>query len=238
MCSSLCCLSSCSYIKPQLDLLIQKDSAVVYHLVPTSNHNRWRRYALLEGVVYHLVPTSNHNFREQAVGHRALFIILFLHQTTTLWVLLPPWLLLFIILFLHQTTTSRWVKKVSGLLFIILFLHQTTTLATVLLMVIGCLSSCSYIKPQLQERGGQSDSVVYHLVPTSNHNGAEAVLGELGLFIILFLHQTTTMETTRSLWMCCLSSCSYIKPQQNHARALPIGVVYHLVPTSNHNTLQ
>ena len=37
----------------------------------------------------------------------------------------------------------------------------------------------------------------------------------LRLFIILFLHQTTTNMSSSSIWVRCLSSCSYIKPQHN-----------------------
>ena len=99
------CLSSCSYIKPQLYTSLSFPSAVVYHLVPTSNHNTalvnlTRRQVVyhlvptsnhnLEGlssgwrlVVYHLVPTSNHNHESVVIRFRGLFIILFLHQTTT-----------------------------------------------------------------------------------------------------------------------------------------------------------
>ena len=34
---------------------------VVYHLVPTSNHNKEHGVIIGIFVVYHLVPTSNHN---------------------------------------------------------------------------------------------------------------------------------------------------------------------------------
>ena len=143
---------------------------VVYHLVPTSNHNSCFSHEQDTLVVYHLVPTSNHNFGVGVVTNKTLFIILFLHQTTTL---LPPWLL--------------WIR---------------------------CLSSCSYIKPQLSLMDLAIKPVVYHLVPTSNHNKEHGViigifvvyhlvptsnhncgvftLGAGQLFIILFLHQTTT----------------------------------------------
>ena len=77
---------------------------------------------------------------------------------------------LFIILFLHQTTTGRLCAVHLQRLFIILFLHQTTTVATLALGVVGCLSSCSYIKPQQLEVLRRGVEVVYHLVPTSNHN--------------------------------------------------------------------
>ena len=187
-----CCLSSCSYIKPQPFSPSTDTRPVVYHLVPTSNHNIWQVYASNQYVVYHLVPTSNHNsyrlspsativvyhlvptsnhnLLKEIVGGVALFIILFLHQTTTKRCTSFVTILLFIILFLHQTTTQATSDTLMCALFIILFLHQTTT---------------SNPFPANMER----------------------------LFIILFLHQTTTRPPAFGTAQRCLSSCSYIKPQ-------------------------
>ena len=78
-------------------------------------------------VVYHLVPTSNHNYNKKIVPASLLFIILFLHQTTTPMEKAPISRRLFIILFLHQTTTNALRPILEWKLFIILFLHQTTT---------------------------------------------------------------------------------------------------------------
>ena len=123
----------------------------------------------------------------------------------------------------------------------------------------GCLSSCSYIKPQPATGFYGVGRVVYHLVPTSNHNSTLLPIFAVALFIILFLHQTTTSSTMRhGLKRClsscsyikpqplssrtkyrgrCLSSCSYIKPQRSNILCLLLSVVYHLVPTSNHNRI-
>ena len=165
---------------------------VVYHLVPTSNHNATLSFGGATIVVYHLVPTSNHNSIVSPLPTTALFIILFLHQTTTvgLYLSIKSWL--FIILFLHQTTTIEARKQQILQLFIILFLHQTTTAALVTTIRLCCLSSCSYIKPQHQAISAASQAVVYHLVPTSNHNLVSWWHRPIWLFIILFLHQTTT----------------------------------------------
>ena len=145
--------------------------------------------------------------------------------------------MLFIILFLHQTTTMRLFFAFFVLLFIILFLHQTTTFGQGSFRYICCLSSCSYIKPQQGRRNVWQRNVVYHLVPTSNHNLANSnhfikmlfiilflhqtttsrilFFGVRRLFIILFLHQTTTPIIGSTICRSCLSSCSYIKPQPN-----------------------
>ena len=81
--SGVCCLSSCSYIKPQPLAIAPAMTSVVYHLVPTSNHNELSRLMRTRAVVYHLVPTSNHNRMDERAFVGWLFIILFLHQTTT-----------------------------------------------------------------------------------------------------------------------------------------------------------
>ena len=88
--------------------------------------------------------------------------------------LLP--LKLFIILFLHQTTTQPDSLSHRTQLFIILFLHQTTTIKPAVQVMYGCLSSCSYIKPQLVVVIYEAEMVVYHLVPTSNHNAYTIIL--------------------------------------------------------------
>ncbi len=156
------------------------------------------------------------------------------------------------------------VRALPMLLFIILFLHQTTTEFDGLGYQAGCLSSCSYIKPQQKKRIMIVKSVVYHLVPTSNHNGSvcfwqvwslfiilflhqtttKSIAKQFGtwlfiilflhqtttedpqfrtghrLFIILFLHQTTTQQGLLKIRQSCLSSCSYIKPQQGFPSVL------------------
>ncbi len=143
-------------------------------------------------VVYHLFPTSNHNSYYSLKSTLELFIICFLHQTTT-----------------PKTSRGSLPK-----LFIICFLHQTTTKVIFVKIKDSCLSSVSYIKPQLTAINTRSFVVVYHLFPTSNHNGRYRPWQQLQvvyhlfptsnhnrclqlphlhqLFIICFLHQTTT----------------------------------------------
>ena len=187
-----CCLSSCSYIKPQPFWYFCK---------------RFR-------VVYHLVPTSNHNWPVQISFVHSLFIILFLHQTTTVGKSVMNDQTLFIILFLHQTTTQADANATNLQLFIILFLHQTTTLLAWIPRCSSCLSSCSYIKPQL-------------LAWFSKIVGC-------CLSSCSYIKPQLRFEISKRL-VSCLSSCSYIKPQRALGLHLLDEVVYHLVPTSNHN---
>ena len=144
----LCCISYYSYIKPQPQAIRNKPVLVVYRTIPTSNHNSSWLCVTLAEVVYRTIPTSNHNFRGYLNLVEQLYIVLFLHQTTT-W----DWMSssddkLYIVLFLHQTTTIILMSLPSQRLYIVLFLHQTTTQLSTILIYRSCISYYSYIKPQ------------------------------------------------------------------------------------------
>ena len=77
------CISYYSYIKPQLSTRWVIHPRVVYRTIPTSNHNYAALLALPYYVVYRTIPTSNHNPSIRTVAWKQLYIVLFLHQTTT-----------------------------------------------------------------------------------------------------------------------------------------------------------
>ena len=104
-------------------------------------------------------------------------------------------------------------------------------------MSASCLSLYSYIKPQPTFLSYICTRVVYHSIPTSNHNTDSSDLYLKKLFITLFLHQTTTIKCVSRIIDGCLSLYSYIKPQRTSAKAYQVSVVYHSIPTSNHNSL-
>ena len=60
---------------------------------------------LYSPVVYRPFPTSNHNSTERKAQERALYIVRFLHQTTTCTAYYRAVRVLYIVRFLHQTTT-------------------------------------------------------------------------------------------------------------------------------------
>ena len=126
--SLMCCILSCSYIKPQLVYAAHSYHIVVYYHVPTSNHNLRRFFNKPRWVVYYHVPTSNHNCFYLGIISKLLYIIMFLHQTTTCCLFVLPDCTLYIIMFLHQTTTLTLLTLNHAVLYIIMFLHQTTTL--------------------------------------------------------------------------------------------------------------
>ena len=109
--SKLSCISFYSYIKPQLAGYRPLLSDVVYRSIPTSNRNHGDVIRIHEFVVYRSIPTSNRNMEqntalEATVVYRSiptsnrncqfsyytvlqLYIVLFLHQTATLFSKLP-----------------------------------------------------------------------------------------------------------------------------------------------------
>ena len=78
-----CCISFDPYIKPQPQMRIWRSFAVVYLLIPTSNHNLASGLPSARLVVYLLIPTSNHNLFFPRCEIWWLYIFWSLHQTTT-----------------------------------------------------------------------------------------------------------------------------------------------------------
>ena len=77
-----------------------------------------------------------------------LYLIEILHQTTTPAVAILSPLLLYLIEILHQTTTVIFLVICLALLYLIEILHQTTTPGRPLLILLCCILSKFYIKPQ------------------------------------------------------------------------------------------
>ena len=78
--------------------------------------------------------------------------------------------------------------------------------------------------------------LIWFLHQTTTHEYGNSQ-GEM-LYLIWFLHQTTTSSTRLRIWRGCILSGSYIKPQPWGPRPRCRGVVSYLVPTSNHNSHQ
>ena len=142
------CISSYSYIKPQPFLILCQNLHVVYHPIPTSNHNGDSYIVYEDDVVYHPIPTSNHNSNKE--------------------------LLQFVCVVYHPIPTSN---------------HNSLA-----------YPATGWV-------------VVYHPIPTSNHNKVQKAVSDYMLYIILFLHQTTTSWLLVHFLLGCISSYSYIKPQ-------------------------
>ena len=253
------CISFDSYIKPQLGWAFAKAKESCISFDSYIKPQLYRALRNPPSVVYLLIPTSNHNCPLRGSIHCQLYIFWFLHQTTTASVITSFSVELYIFWFLHQTTTSRASIVESDLLYIFWFLHQTTTHLCSCYTTPRCISFDSYIKPQLLFLLLRLRFVVYLLIPTSNHNYIKMKTVKHKLYIFWFLHQTTTpaplwwscgllyifwfLHQTTTLWQrplylgSCISFDSYIKPQHSNDDNLYVGVVYLLIPTSNHNPL-
>ena len=186
-----------------------------WHLVlsvPTSNHNiAENRYS--HGVPRSF-PTSNHNFVDVERREIELYIVRFLHQTTTV--------------------GSDDVLSIE-----VVYRPFPTSNHNFGLLGVGCAEVVYRPFPTSNHNRWTSTStlptVVYRPFPTSNHNCPNLNIDTSVLYIVRFLHQTTTCAPTSINVISCISSVSYIKPQPSsyHFKCYP--VVYRPFPTSNHN---
>ena len=138
--------------------------------------------------------------------------------------------------FLHQTTTHVLAVIHPAQLSYISFLHQTTTVVVLCAVLLDCLISLFYIKPQLSCSNSRCHPIVLYLFSTPNHNSLTRTPCGLAIVLYLFstsnhntrlpfsvpttlsyisfLHQTTTHCKVHSNWYNCLISLFYIKPQR------------------------
>ena len=146
-----------------------------------------------------------------------LYIVLFLHQTATIYGDNSGMLRLYIVLFLHQTATEGEGKTLcfSCISFYSYIKPQLFSLQPT--RTASCISFYSYIKPQLYVSFGCSVWVVYRSIPTSNRNLDSMPFAFIKLYIVLFLHQTATLSKDSCAAICCISFYSYIKPQRQSA---------------------
>ena len=104
---------------------------------------------MIQGVLY-LIPflhqTTTYVYMFLSISK--LYLIPFLHQTTTKDQGLFEYSGLYLIPFLHQTTTASTLYEESFWLYLIPFLHQTTTLCNPILYRSSCILFHFYIKPQ------------------------------------------------------------------------------------------
>ena len=101
-----CCISYHFYIKPQPDEVIYGSITVVYLIISTSNHNLKFHQERARKVVYLIISTSNHNsnsLRSNDVGVVYLIISTSNHNVCFICFVFFK---LYILSFLHQTTTS------------------------------------------------------------------------------------------------------------------------------------
>ena len=165
---------------------------VVYRPFPTSNHNRKAQRLGIARVVYRPFPTSNHNRMDYKQQVKALYIVRFLHQTTTAkcWCT-SKWRCISSVSYIKpQHAATNTINAVSCISSVSYIKPQQKRLKTVSRLC--CISSVSYIKPQPKAVAKYADVVVYRPFPTSNHNRYPEYKCRIELYIVRFLHQTTT----------------------------------------------
>ena len=121
---------------------------VVSYRNSTSNHNLIPLYSYWVQVVSYRNSTSNHNAKSGNFALAALYLIEILHQTTTRKEMDNLEKKLYLIEILHQTTTLRRGFGSAQSLYLIEILHQTTTCIRCGLILLSCILSKFYIKPQ------------------------------------------------------------------------------------------
>ena len=100
-----CCISPVPYIKPQPFRGGSSPRKVVYRPFPTSNHNEQNKLLYKQLVVYRPFPTSNHNLAEQITSAKAVVYRPFPTSNHNVSVYHYVYKGLYIVRFLHQTTT-------------------------------------------------------------------------------------------------------------------------------------
>ena len=187
------CILSKFYIKPQLIRTLFARLVVVSYRNSTSNHN-CSSFIRSTTVLYlieilHQTTTSTPLENER----KGLYLIEILHQTTTKANDVFCCFLLYLIEILHQTTTASSPQDRTFVLYLIEILHQTTTTLCFTSVIVCCILSKFYIKPQ--QTGGTSltGKVVSYRNSTSNHNQMRSLPLTIALYLIEILHQTTTV---------------------------------------------
>ena len=100
--------------------------------------------------------------------------------------------MLYIVLFLHQTTTNLGIKFAQEGCISYYSYIKPQQFRCRGCWRLRCISYYSYIKPQLPSAFTYLGEVVYRTIPTSNHNLRLVLVLVFLLYIVLFLHQTTT----------------------------------------------
>ena len=165
---------------------------VVSYSISTSNHNDTYDEVCEALVVSYSISTSNHNLYIVYHNKSKLYLIPFLHQTTTHSRSLP--LLIRCILFHFyikpQLKDMDLLNNWCCILFH--FYIKPQLLAVILPIVPCCILFHFYIKPQLYPIPPIRRYVVSYAISTSNHNRLCSQLQLILLYLIPFLHQTTT----------------------------------------------
>ena len=188
----LSCILCFSYIKPQLPVCCYCRGTVVSYVFPTSNHNSFARLTDKTRVVSYVFPTSNHNYLRVHGFRHLLYLMFFLHQTTTR-AEKQTRQISCILCFSYIKPQHLRMAGQAGLSCILCFSYiKPQPQRDIASEWFSCILCFSYIKPQPYCIVGKNIGVVSYVFPTSNHNAALDINPERRLYLMFFLHQTTT----------------------------------------------
>ncbi len=144
------CFLYCFYIKPQLAMAVLTCIRGVSYIVSTSNHNFNQFCAEIDPGVSYIVSTSNHNSTRARAGwrHGVSYIVSTSNHNMQLRIVVPH--TVFLILFLHQTTTCRRRETGHSGCFLYCFYIKPQHFLNFIRPVVRCFLYCFYIKPQLK----------------------------------------------------------------------------------------
>ena len=202
--------------------MITKPLLVVSYSISTSNHNRNDGLENPTRVVSYSISTSNHNTELLITPLAALYLIPFLHQTTTYFIYVGSFFSC--ILFHFYIKPQHWRKDMlQGIRCILFhFYIKPQPVSRFIFFSIRCILFHFYIKPQQAFKSEQSCGVVSYSISTSNHNIYKCP-GKLPvLYLIPFLHQTTTLSPKYSAAISCILFHFYIKPQHALGKGITI----------------
>ncbi len=142
------------YIKPQPVLGVRFTFAVVSYSISTSNHNKKKALPLQQKVVSYSISTSNHN--TDAMSGQPLTVVSYSISTSNhnISQRMSELDLLFLIRFLHQTTTTWWCCGLSLRCFLFDFYIKPQPGEVYSWQMWGCFLFDFYIKPQPVGSGG------------------------------------------------------------------------------------
>ena len=180
------------YIKPQLSMSLFSPPFVVSYSISTSNHNTMTKALYVRCVVSYSISTSNHNI-SVAAFERSI-VVSYSISTSNHNIEKRELLDTYVVSYSISTSNhnDRGIQSRSELLYLIPFLHQTTTCFYAIRYIFGCILFHFYIKPQPRVAGFRKPSVVSYSISTSNHNFCTIPICLFLLYLIPFLHQTTT----------------------------------------------
>ena len=201
------------YIKPQLNGRINTCTfcCILFHFYIKPQQKVWKTFPDLRCILFHfyIKPQRDENFNE-FIGVVSYSISTSNHNSKSF----PLFLFrLYLIPFLHQTTTGSLFLLLFTSCILFHFYIKPQRFSALFGLTDGCILFHFYIKPQQSKSNNYQVYVVSYSISTSNHNLFVRMDLDRVLYLIPFLHQTTTTSCSKVDLCGCILFHFYIKPQ-------------------------